>query len=224
MADAEARAAALESAAATFRSGGLEARAKELEDEAAAIRKKEAQAPPPGRRLDLAAAYAERAAARATKACEAVAAAEAAVVEAIKARDAAQAESDEAAKQLASLRAELAVAQPQPGSSAEATADAEAIAVGEIASDALARARTMVHAAEWTPLTLRVYALPADLGAAIFAGREAPAIDSPLDAPTAFFVQDALQTRVREAAVASARAAAAAAAAPVPGTVAPNAA
>ena len=215
----------MDSAAAAFRSGGLEARAKELEDEAAAIRKKEAQSPPPGRRLDLAAAYAERAAARATRAGEAVTAAEAAVAEAIKARDAAQAESEEAAKQLANLRAELAAAQPQHGGSAEAAVDAQAIAMGAVASEALARARSAVESAEWTPLTLRVYALPADLGAAIFAGREAPAIDSPLDAPTAFFVQDALQTRVREAAVASARAAAAAAAAaPVPGTVAPNAA
>ena len=212
VADAEARAAALESAAATFRSGGLDGRAKELEDEAAAIRKKEAQAPPPGRRLDLAAAYAERAATRATKACEAVAVAEAAVEEAIKARDVAQAESEEAAKQLASLRAELAAAQPQQGGSAEAVADAEAISVGQIASDALARARTAVQAVEWAPLTLRVYALPTDVGAAIFAGREAPAIDSPLDAPTSFLVQDALQKFVREAAVASARAAAAAAA------------
>ena len=212
VADAEARAAALESAATTFRECGLEARAKELEEEAAVIRKKEAQAPPPGRRLDIAVSYAERAAARAVKAADAVTAAEAAVAEVKKAHDVALAKSEEAKKQLASLRAELAAAQSEPGGSdvslAEAAADATAIATGAEAADALARARTAVQATEWKPLTLRIFGLSESLGKAIFAGKSAPAFYSTLDQGTAFFLQDALQKCVREAAVASSRTAA----------------
>ena len=104
-ADAEARAAALDVAAVAFREGGFEARATELEEEAAAIRKKDGQALPPGRRLDAAAGYAKRAAARAAKACDAVTSAEEALANAIKTRDAARAASEEAEAKLATLRA-----------------------------------------------------------------------------------------------------------------------
>lgn len=97
VADAEARAAALDTAARVFRDGGLEARAKELEEEATGIRKKCGQTPLPDRSLDLMVAFVERAGARLAKADAAVKAAEAAL-----------AENEVAKVKLAQLRAELA--------------------------------------------------------------------------------------------------------------------
>ena len=217
VAEAEARAASLESAAATFRQGGLECRAKELEEEAAAIRKKEAHAPPPGCRLDMAIGYVERAERRALKADEVVKAAEKALAEAVEARDAANKAVADGKDELAQLRAGLAsTAGDAANASAAAAADAEAVAVGAQASDALARARSAVESAEAAPLTLSVFRLPEALGTTVFAGRTVPALDAPLDLATAFFLQDTLQSRVRDAAVAGARAAAAAATAAAP--------
>ena len=208
MADAEARAAVLDEAAARFKEVGLDDRAKAFEEEAALIRKKETQAPPPGRRLDMAVGFVERAERRASEADDAVKAAEEALAEAAAARDVAYKEVEEGKSKLAELRAGLANETPAEA----ATADAEAIAVGAQAADALARARSAVEGPECAPLTLAVFRLPEALGTAIFAARPAPALDAPLDPSTAFFVQDALQSRVREAALAGARAAAAAAA------------
>ena len=92
VAGAEARATALESAAATFRESGSDARAKEFEEEAAAIRKKEAHAPPPGCRLDMATGFVVRAERRALRADDAVKIAEKALAEAVETRDAAHKE------------------------------------------------------------------------------------------------------------------------------------
>ena len=227
VAGAEARATALESAAATFRESGSDARAKEFEEEAAAIRKKEAHAPPPGCRLDMATGFVVRAERRALRADDAVKIAEKALAEAVETRDAAHKEVEDAKAQLTKIRADLAAGPVDPESAAvaatAAAADAQAIAVGAQASDALARARTALQSTEWTPLTLRVFQLPEDLGHAVFAGRAAPALDAPLDAPTSFLIQDRLQSRIREAALASARAATAAASVPTAVAPAPDA-
>ena len=106
-ADAEARAAALDAAAARFKEGGFEDRAKLLSDEAAAIRKKEAQTPSPGCRLDMLVDFIDRAERRAAKADEAVTAAEAALDAALTARTAAHREVEESKAQLLQLRAGL---------------------------------------------------------------------------------------------------------------------
>ena len=193
-----------------MREGGLEVRAKELDDEAAAIRKKEGQALPPGRRLDSAAAYADRAAARAVKARDAVAAAEAALAEAMKAHDAACRQSEEATATLAALRAELAAnASGPPGAVRELekvamASDESAVQTGQAASEALARARSHVEAGAG-PLTLEVFQLSRGLGEAVFNVRTAPDLTTVLDQPTLFFLQDALQVRVRDGALAEAR-------------------
>ena len=215
VADAEARASSLECAADLFNEAGLEDRARQLSDEAAAIRKKDGQAPPAGCRLDMLTGYVERAERRQVRATEAVLAAEQQLLEAKRHPEDVAKEVEDGKAQLAKLRAELAAVPADPEAAAVAVAaDAEAIAIGTEASDALSRARKAMESAEWSPLTLRAMQLPAALGAAIFAARAAPPLDSPLDAPTTFFVHDTLESRIRDAGLASARAAAAAAGAP----------
>ena len=224
LADAEAGAVVLDEAAARLKEAGHSERAAAMEAEAADLRKGAGALPPPGRRLDLQEGFVSRAEGRCSRADAAVLEAERVLEEARKTQSALRKELEDGKADLQRLRAELAAAQAAPETSVgaaavAAAADAEAIAVGQQASDALAKARSVMQSGEGTAFTLGVFCLPEALGTSIFAGRAAPALDAPLDQSTAFFVQDVLQSRIREAALATARAAAAASlAAPVVGS------
>ena len=215
-AEAEARAAALEQSAAQLRAVGLTSQAESLEQQASAERKSADSAPPAGKRLDLLEGFLRRAEGRLAKAAKRVEDAEVELAAARSARDALDSELNNGREQLAKLKKELTegMAPAADAEAAAAEADAEATRVGGEATDAIARARSHVEAGG-PPLTLRVYQLSAALGEALFQGRqEPPTLDAVLDQPTAFFVQDGLQRRVRESAVAEARKAARASPAP----------
>ena len=224
LADAEAGAVVLDEAAARLKEAGHSERAAAMEAEAADLRKGAGALPPPGRRLDLQEGFVSRAEGRCSRADAAVLEAERVLEEARKTQSALRKELEDGKADLQRLRAELAAAQAAPemsvgAAAVAAAADAEAIAVGQQASDALAKARSVMQSGEGTAFTLGVFCLPEAPGTSIFAGRAAPALDAPLDQSTAFFVQDVLQSRIREAALATARAAAAASlAAPVVGS------
>ena len=195
----------------------MEEQAKQLQDEAAVIRKKEGQVPPAGCRLDMLTNYLERAEKRQVKAAEAVTAAGQQLEEAKRLQEEAAKNVEDSKARLATLRAKLASGPADlEAAAAAAAADMQAVAVGEQASDALARARTAVEGAGAAPLMLSVFRLPDALGSSVFAGRAAPALEAPLDPGTAFLQQDALQSRVRDAALAGARLAAAASSATAP--------
>ncbi len=120
------QAAALESSACSLRLAGLEDRAKELDAEAAALRKR-AEGPTPGKRVDLAEAYLRRCEARAAKAKEAEIAAEKALKDAKKDVLATDKELADATAQLNKLRKDLAPELPgtKRGRWTEAAADDE---------------------------------------------------------------------------------------------------
>ena len=174
-----------------------------------------------GRRLDEQEGFIRRAEGRCARAREAVTVAEKALELYRAALAKLDAELAEARTKLSQLKAELADSMGTEGPSTMATVDADAVAIGAQAADALARARSAVECAGAPALSLAMFRLPEALGASIFAGRAVPVVDAPLDPATTFFLHDALQSRVREAAVAGARTAARAqnlrVAAPVPG-------
>ena len=185
-ADAEARAAALDEAAARFKEAGIDERAKALSEEAALIRKKEAHAPPPGCRLDMAISYVERAERRAAKADEAVKAAEKVFTESVESRDAAHKAVEEGKTKLAELRASLA------GSASDSVMAAETDEVGaadlESVQKQLAELRAQLASVASERDTLRAAALP-----------EKPAADLPPDAPSLEAEVGRLQTALSEA-------------------------
>ncbi len=106
-AELEAQAAALTSSALALRTAGLLEKAKELETEAAALRKR-AEPLPPGKRLDAAEGFLKRCEARATKAADAEKAAENALKTAREEKVKADKELLEAQDQLKALRKALA--------------------------------------------------------------------------------------------------------------------
>ena len=105
-AEARAQADALAASAATLKAAGLGDHAAELEKEAAELRKK-SEAPPAGRRLDLAQAYLGRCEARARKAADAVEAAKAKAAEEEALQRTADKEVEDAKEQVEKLRGEL---------------------------------------------------------------------------------------------------------------------